>query len=62
DAFRGRARAALPAIIDGKVGAVWAVGGQVRAAFLFIIEGDKINRINVIMDPTHLGKLDVNID
>lgn len=62
DAFRGRARAALPAIIDGNAGAVWAVGGQVRAAFLFTIEGDRISGISLIMDPTRLSELDVNID
>ncbi|HEY2590460.1 MAG TPA: YciI family protein [Steroidobacteraceae bacterium] len=56
------ARGALPALIDGEPGAVWAVGGQVRAAFLFIIGADKISEIELIMDPAHLSTLDVKID
>jgi RNA polymerase sigma-70 factor (ECF subfamily) len=62
DAFKGRARAALPAVIDGAAGAVWAVGGQVRAAFLFTIKGDKITGIDIVMDPGHIAELDVKID
>ncbi len=61
DAFKGRARAALPALIDGEAGAVWAMGGQVRAAFVFTIEGGRIIGIDVIMDPGRLAELDVNI-
>jgi hypothetical protein len=56
------ARAALSAIIGGEAGAVWAVGGQVRAAFLFTIERGKIAGIDLIMDPGHLAELDVKID
>jgi RNA polymerase sigma factor (sigma-70 family) len=61
-AFKGRARAALPAIIDGEAGAVWAVGAQVGAAFLFTIEHGKITAIDLIMNPGHLAELDVKID
>ena len=62
DAFKGRARAALPALIDGEAGAVWAVAGQVRAAFLFMSEHDRITAIELVMDPGHLAELDVKID
>ena len=62
EAFKGRATAALPAIIDGAAGAVWAVGGQVRAAFLFTIRGEKITGVDLVMDPGHLAELDVKID
>ena len=62
DAFKGRARAALPALIDDEAGAVWAVDGRVLAAFAFTIVRAKIARIDVIMDPDHLADLDVNID
>ena len=61
DAFKGRARAALPALIDGEAGAVWAMGGQVRAAFLFTIEDGKIAGIDLVMDPAHLAELEVEI-
>src|SRR5690606_36128420 len=35
--FRGAAREALPAWLDGSPGAVWAPDGTVRAAFVFAI-------------------------
>jgi RNA polymerase sigma-70 factor (ECF subfamily) len=62
EVFKGRARGASPALIAGEPGAVWAVGGQVRAAFLFTIVGGKINGIDIVMDPRHLGELEVEID
>jgi RNA polymerase sigma factor (sigma-70 family) len=62
DVFKGRARAALPALIDGEAGAVWAMGRQVRAAFVFTIERGRIAGIDLIMDPVHLAELEVRID
>jgi len=37
------------------------MGGQVRSAFVFTIEGVKISGINLIIDQAHLSKLDVKI-
>ena len=62
DAFKGRAGGALPALIGGEAGAVWAVGDQVRAAFLFTIERGTIAGIDVIMDRASLAELDVRIE
>jgi RNA polymerase sigma factor (sigma-70 family) len=62
DVFKGRARDALPALIDGEAGAVWAVDGRVLAAFLFTFLRTKIASIDVIMDPAYLAELDVKID
>ncbi len=62
EVFKGRARAALPALIDGEAGAVWSMGGQVRSAFVFTIERDKISGIDLIMDPERLAELDVRVD
>jgi RNA polymerase sigma-70 factor (ECF subfamily) len=62
EAFKGRARAALPALIDDEFGAVWTTGGRVRAAFLFTIEGGKIVGIDLVMDPGHLAELDVTLN
>lgn len=59
--FKGRARAALPALIDGEAGAVWAIGGRVQSAFVFTIEGAKITGIDIVMDTAHLAELDVTI-
>jgi RNA polymerase sigma-70 factor (ECF subfamily) len=59
--FKGRAQAALPALIDGEPGAVWAIGGRVQSAFVFTIEGGKITAIDIVMDTAHLAELDVRI-
>jgi RNA polymerase sigma factor (sigma-70 family) len=59
--FKGRARAASPALIDGEPGAVWAIGGRVQSAFVFTIEGAKITAIDIVMDTTHLAELDMTI-
>ena len=59
--FKGRARAAMPALIDGEAGAVWAIGGRVQSAFLFTIEGARITGIDIIMDTAHLAELDMKI-
>ena len=61
-AFERRAHAALPALIDGTPGAVWRIGGQVRAAFVFRIESDEIIEIEIYMHPEHLAHLDVQVD
>jgi RNA polymerase sigma factor (sigma-70 family) len=61
ETFKGRAGAALPALIDGEAGAVWAMAGQVHAAFLFTIESGKITAIDLVMDPGLLAELDVKI-
>jgi len=60
-AFKGRATAALPALIDGESGAVWAVRGQVRSAFVFTVAGGKITSIDLVMDDEHLGALDIEL-
>jgi RNA polymerase sigma factor (sigma-70 family) len=59
--FKGRAQAALPALIDGEAGAVWATGGRVHSAFVFTVEGAKITGIDIIMDTAHLAELDLKI-
>jgi RNA polymerase sigma-70 factor (ECF subfamily) len=61
DAFKGRARHARPALIDGDAGAVWVMGGQVRAAFLFAVEHGKISELDIVMDPADLAELQVEI-
>jgi len=40
--FSGRAAAARPALINGRVGAVWASGGRPRAVFDLTLHTDKI--------------------
>jgi len=59
--FQGRAAAAQPALIDGEPGAVWAMGGKVRSAFLFTFAGGRITGIDLIMEPEQLAALDVKL-
>lgn len=61
DAFKGRARAAKPALINGDAGLVWVMGGQVRAAFVFAFDDGKVSELEIIMEPADLAELEVEI-
>lgn len=54
--FSGRARAAQPAFIDGEPGAVWMHAGELRVAFRFTIEGDRITGIDLVGDADALAR------
>lgn len=60
--FKGRARGAVPALIDGEPGAVWVAGGQVRAAFLFTLNGGQIVELDIVTEPTDLADLGVQVE
>lgn len=57
--FRGRARAAQPALLDGEAGLVFAPGGQPRMLVDFVLENDRIIEISMIADPEHVAARDV---
>jgi RNA polymerase sigma factor (sigma-70 family) len=59
--FSGRAQAALPALIDGAAGAVWATRGTPLVVFAFGIAGGQIVAIELIADRDRLGRLDLTI-
>ncbi|MEU8818212.1 sigma-70 family RNA polymerase sigma factor [Actinoplanes sp. NPDC048796] len=59
--FNGGAQSARLAFLDGEPGLVWAVGGQVRVAFVFTFEGDRIGRIDQLADPAALAAMSVDI-
>jgi RNA polymerase sigma-70 factor (ECF subfamily) len=61
ETFRGRARAAQRALVDGGAAAVWAPGGAPRAVFGFVIANDRIVEMEVIADPARIAELDVRI-
>ena len=61
ETFAGRARIARLALIDGAPGAVWAQGGRPRVVFAFTITGRKIVAIDLIADPDHVGRVDLEI-
>lgn len=54
--FAGRARAAQPAFIDGRPGAVWVHDGKVSVAFRFSIADDRITAIDLIADRAVLAQ------
>jgi RNA polymerase sigma factor (sigma-70 family) len=51
ETFKGRARFAESALVDGVPGAVWAPGGVTRVAFAFAFDGETITGIEIVMDP-----------
>lgn len=59
NAFKGRAQAAKPALVNGTVGLAVAFGGQLRIVVSLTFANDKIAGIEAIADPEHLGRLDL---
>jgi RNA polymerase sigma-70 factor (ECF subfamily) len=59
--FSGRARAAQPALLDGALGAVFAPGGRVSAAFDVVVVDGRIAAIEMIADPDVLAGVDVEL-
>jgi RNA polymerase sigma factor (sigma-70 family) len=57
--FKGRAKAAQSALVDGEAGLVFAFAGQPRAVIDFVIEDGRIVEINMIGDPQTIGALDL---
>jgi RNA polymerase sigma factor (sigma-70 family) len=57
--FSGRAQAARLALIDGRPGAVWSMGGKPRVVFRFTLEGDLISGIEMIGDSDAISSLDL---
>jgi RNA polymerase sigma factor (sigma-70 family) len=61
DTFSGRAQGAQPALVNGAVGLVWAVGGRPRVVFRLTITSGKIADIALVADPAELSQLDLAI-
>ena len=57
--FRGRARAAQLALVNGDPGLVFAPGGQPRVVVDFVLENGRIVEINMIADAERLAALDL---
>ncbi|MDQ1661733.1 MAG: hypothetical protein QOJ68_1713 [Blastococcus sp.] len=57
--FSGRAQAARLALIDGRPGAVWSVGGKPRVVFRFTLDRDLITGIEMIGDSDAISSLDL---
>ncbi len=54
--FAGRARAALPATIDGGAAAVWQLKGEVKVVFGFTVVDGKVVEIELLADPAVLTR------
>ncbi|HTI26607.1 MAG TPA: sigma-70 family RNA polymerase sigma factor [Kutzneria sp.] len=60
-AFSGKARGALPALIDGNVGAVWMYRGEVMGLFVFTVEDDKIVGLELVNDRESVADAEVEV-
>jgi hypothetical protein len=56
--FNG-ARGAVPATIDGELGAAWFHAGAVKVAFVFHVEAGLVREVELIADPDVLATMDV---
>jgi len=59
--FKGRARAARLALVDGAVGLAVVLQGRLRILLGLTIADGKIVAIDAIADPEHIAQLDVQI-
>lgn len=57
--FRGRARAAQLALVDGYSGLVFAPGGRPRVVVDFVLEKDRIVEISMIAEAEQVAALDL---
>jgi len=61
ETFKGRARAAQPALVNGAAGLVWVAAGRPRVVFEFTTAGGKIVAIDLVADPERLRQLDLQV-
>ena len=60
-AFSGKARGALPALIDGNVGAVWMYKGEVMGLFVFTVDDDRVVGLEFVNDRERVVAAEVEI-
>jgi RNA polymerase sigma factor (sigma-70 family) len=58
-AFAGRARALRLALLDGLPGLIWTLRGELKVAFAFTIDGDRVTGIEMIADAERVATLSV---
>jgi RNA polymerase sigma factor (sigma-70 family) len=59
--FARGARFVQPALVNGSVGAILAPRGRLERALRFTITGGKISRIDVIVKPENLAKVELGV-
>jgi RNA polymerase sigma-70 factor (ECF subfamily) len=60
-AFSGKARGALPALIDGNVGAVWMYKGKVMGLFVFTVVDDRVVGLELVNDRERVASAEVEV-
>ena len=61
ETFKGRARAAKPALVDGQPALAVIMGGQLRIVLRFTITGDRISAVEAVADAGRIGRFDVEV-
>ena len=61
ETFKGRARAAKPALVDGRPALAVIMGGQLRIVLRLTISGDRISAVEAVADAGRIGRFDVEV-
>jgi RNA polymerase sigma factor (sigma-70 family) len=61
EAFKGRAQAARPALVDGTLAVAVIVGGQLRIVLRLALSGERISAVEAVADADRLGSFDVAV-
>ncbi|CAN7720290.1 sigma-70 family RNA polymerase sigma factor [Bradyrhizobium sp. LjRoot220] len=61
ETFKGRAQNAKPALLDGALGVVVILGGQLRIVLQLTISGEGISAIDAVADAEAIGTFDVEV-
>jgi RNA polymerase sigma-70 factor (ECF subfamily) len=61
EAFKGRAQAAKPALVDGTLAVAVIVGGQLRIVLHLALSGEWISAVEAVADAERLGSFDVAV-
>lgn len=58
DRFNGT-KGALPALIDGDLGAAWIMAGEVKVAFVFQVVAGRVTEVELLADPDILSTMEI---
>lgn len=61
ETFKGRARAAKPALVDGRPALAVIMGGQLRIVLRLTITGERISAVEAVADAGRIGRFDVEV-
>jgi len=61
EAFKGRAKAGRPALVDSEIGIAVILGGQLRLVLRVTIAGDRIAAIEAVAEPGQIETFDVEV-